>query len=440
MTKTHKNDSMLNVATKLNTAQDKQTQINISTNILTREGADNLYQSDAMSRKLVDRVVNEGIRKWIDLLNIEPEQKTVFNNYMDQLQVKNAIREAWRYARLYGGGAILINVDDGLELSDPLNLNLIKKIKSFLPLSRYHLFRQSTIIDDIDSPYFGDPEYYSLSESSTGEYINQIHHTRLIKIHGAYLPFHLYQYNNYWHDSVLSGSFTAIRNYSQAHDMVSSMVQDYRERTLSIEGLDEILSMPDGESILIKRMQIQDKVRSSLKTNIIGSNDKMEVLTTNFSSISDILDRVDKRLVASTNLPHTIVLGDSPIGGLNNSGQNENRDWYDFVSDQQEDHIRGPIKQILNLLMHATDGPTNGQVLPDLTFVFNSLWQMDDKERAEIEKIVAEKDAIYYNINVLTENEIANNRYGGATYSQDTVLDDIERDDMNIEPEPDAEE
>ena len=90
--------------------------------------------------------------------------------------------------------------------------------------------------------------------------------------------------------------------------------------------------------------------------------------------------------------------------------------------------------------MHATDGPTKGQVLPDLSFVFNSLWQMDDKERAEIEKIVAEKDAIYYNINVLTENEIANNRYGGATYSQDTVLDDIERDDMNIEPEPDAEE
>lgn len=178
----------------------------------------------------------------------------------------------------------------------------------------------------------------------------------------------------------------------------------------------------DEENLLTKRMEMQDLIKSIFKTDLMDSEDQLEILSTPLDGVRDVLELINHRLVAATNMPHTIVLGQSPKGVLNNNAEHQNRNWYDHVSNQQEDVLRKPIQKIINLIMLAKEGATNSVIDENLTFVFNPLWQHSDTEEAELQKTVAEKDKIYYEMNVLTSEDIRNNRFKGNEFSLDTVL------------------
>jgi len=418
---TVKIDSIQNVITGLNTAKkDKRVNVNVSPDILTQQEAENLYVADATARKIVDRVPEEGVRKWFEIYNVTPEVRNKFDKIFSDLELKTAITKAWIDARLYGGSALFINIDDGRSLEKEIDYKNIKKINSILCFNRYELFPTTNINKDIKSSNFGMPEEYTLSSSNAYENI-KIHHSRLIRFDGNPLPNRFFISNNYWHDSILSSLYNPIINYSQTHDSIASLMQDFRQRIMKINDLALMLSN-DEENLLTKRMEMQDLIKSIFKTDLMDSEDQLEILSTPLDGVRDVLELINHRLVAATNMPHTIVLGQSPKGVLNNNAEHQNRNWYDHVSNQQEDVLRKPIQKIINLIMLAKEGATNSVIDENLTFVFNPLWQHSDTEEAELQKTVAEKDKIYYEMNVLTSEDIRNNRFKGNEFSLDTVL------------------
>ncbi len=50
------------------------------------------------------------------------------------------------------------------------------------------------------------------------------------------------------------------------------------------------------------------------------------------------------------------------------------------------------------------------------------LWQLTEKEKAETRKIQADTDAVYLDRQVLKSTEVRSSRFGGDTYSSETVL------------------
>jgi phage-related protein (TIGR01555 family) len=120
-------------------------------------------------------------------------------------------------------------------------------------------------------------------------------------------------------------------------------------------------------------------------------------------------------------MPHTIVLGDSPVGGLGNVGEMESRSWYDHVSDQQEDVLRDPVSNLLKMLSNANESDVYN---PEdrVEFDFKPLWQLKDLDRAKMELDVAKKDDIYLKGNVLSSDEVRNSRFAKTHYSQETYI------------------
>jgi phage-related protein (TIGR01555 family) len=419
-------DGLQNIITGLNRKRkDKRVNVVAVPDLLTQQETEDLYAADDTARKIIERLPREGIRKWIEITNANPEIKIAFQKEFNRLNATKKFERAWRWARLYGGAGIYLNIDDGEDPDMPVNFSSAKSIKTLIVLHRYELIAESqTIEKDIDSANFGMPTLYRVHRQDTNQ-TTLIHHERILRFEGAELPLNLFIRNGYWHDSVLSSLKSAIINYSQTHDNLASIFQDFRHRVMKIDQFAQMIAA-DEDDLLIKRMEIQDLIRSNFKTDMIDKEDELDIISSPLTGIKDTVTMVNSRLVGASNFPHTILLGESPKGGLSDRGESQNRDWYDYVSEEQHAVLHQPLKTLFETLMKVKEGPTQGQFLKDLSFEFLSLWQMSDEQRAKTELDVAKKDEVYIQNQVLTPEEVAISRWGADKFSMDTKIESID--------------
>lgn len=416
-----KKDGWTNILTGLGLkATDKRVNAEIEYLPLRETEVENLYAGDDIAAKVVDVIPRQGLRAWIEYKNLEKDIEKKIDAKLYELNAPKELEKAWRWARLYGGSGILIATDNSNNLDKPLDSNKINEVTSLVTLNRYEL-TQIEIDKDIKSKNFGNPVKYQLQSSHGGVDTKIIHHSRLLLFYGVDLPVRLKIQNNYWGDSVLSRLYNVLRNFNTGHDSAASILHDFRQGILTIKNLADIIASENDE-LITQRIQLMNTCRSILNTIVLDEGEKYEQQTASVTGIKDLLDKLDDRLVAATGLPHTIILGDSP-SGLGASGDSENRDFYDTISEQQESVLRKPIERLIELILASKKGPTKGNTTIDWSFEFRSLWQMDEKERAQIEKIVAEKDAIYIDRGVVDPDEVAISRFGGEGFSQETIID-----------------
>src|SRR5690606_3688605 len=179
--------------------------------------------------KIVDMPVEDALDAGFEWTNISKAQQKQLNTRLKELHFIDKIDEGCKKGRQYGGAAILKVYNDDLKLdTPPEELERIKPLKSLIVFHRFELFAMYEDVDkDILSPTFGQPKHYTFTGKGNTSTTNvKIHTKRLEKFHGNRLPESLYQSNNYWHDSVLSKPYDAIRNYSFAHDGVNAALKD----------------------------------------------------------------------------------------------------------------------------------------------------------------------------------------------------------------------
>jgi hypothetical protein len=114
---------------------------------------------------------------------------------------------------------------------------------------------------------------------------------------------------------------------------------------------------------------------------------------------------------------------------MNATGASDIRLFYDYIKSLQSSYLRPRIERLLRIVMKSADGPTGGVEPEQWSFEFRPLWQMNDKETAELRKMVAETDAIYISNGVLTPEEVTQSRYGGDKWSMETVIDEDREED-----------
>lgn len=427
-------DGFVNLLTGMGLkSKDKGRNTRANWEILNEIDAEYLYAGSSMAAKIVDELPEEACREWIEVKGLDTSTLKDINDELDRLKVKEKMQEAWSMARLYGGSALFIGTD-AADYSEPLDLNRVTRLKFLTPLSKWEL-TPSRIQGHIASTEFQQPEMYRLSVTGGGKEsiaINnqEIHHTRLIRFDGAYLPKRLYITNNYWHDSVLSRLLEPIRGYENAHSSSVASLIDFDTPVLKIANLAEMFAAGQ-EGVVNSRMESLDLCKSVIRTMIIDKEEEFDHVGRQLNGVEGLVNKAEDRLVAATNYPRTKLLGDSPKG-LQSSGKSEQSQWYDFVAGQQEKHLRVAIDRFFSVLLRSKMGPTRGQYPKSFTWDFRSLWQMSDEQKSEIYKRTAEADAVYLDRGVIDANDIQKNRFKPDGFAVDMALDTEEPDDADL--------
>lgn len=415
-------DGWINVLTGLGIKnKDKRTGMSVEWASLTEVDTETLYAADDVAGRVVDILPDQATMKWIDIKAKDKQVAEDITKATEKLALDKHFNQAGKWARMYGGSAILLGTTDQ-DLSKPLFRTA--QINSLTVLSRWELYPGEIQTDPTKSGY-GLPETYQL-QLRTGDTkalntMSYIHASRLLRFDGVVLPRRLHIQNNYWGDSVLTRLYNVLRNFNSSHDSVASVIQDFRIAVMKLKNLADMIASGDDAAVL-KRLDLVNLSKSVARMVVLDENEVFEHQQTSLAGLKEVLEKVDMRLVAATGMPHTVILGESP-GGMGRDGKHEETIMNDLVKSYQQTQFQPQLDRFFQVLLTSTQGPTSGQIPEGFAYEFTPLWQMDEKEEAEIKKINMETDTGYIEHGVLDPNEVAISRFGGEAYGKDINIE-----------------
>ena len=135
-------DGFLNVLTKIGVrGRDKRLGALPSPPInLSRGDLTNLYTADDIVARLCDLPAKTMTRKWLDISGVDdPTEAAAVISAGTKIGIRQATREAITWGRLYGSALVIMGVNDGREMNEPVDESNIKSIDYLLVIGRWDL-------------------------------------------------------------------------------------------------------------------------------------------------------------------------------------------------------------------------------------------------------------------------------------------------------------
>jgi len=415
-------DGLENLIAQLGTSKDKRNASRfVNTKRLSLEGnheeLNALYRTDWLAGKVVDIIPNDMTREWRSFTgDIKPEIVDKLTDEEDRLALPSTFNEAHKWARLYGTSLIVMSIDDGGLPEKPLNINSIKKgglqhIKA-IDRRRFSHSKVQPIADPLDKNY-GLPEFYRFVDSNV-----RIHHSRVIRFDGVKLPFDEFRNNNYCSDSVLDRLYEALTNLSTVTHSAASMVYESNVDIMKVKGLMGYLTTATGENLLRKRFALAGMLKSFNNMLLLDTEEEWNSKTNSFAGLPDLIDRYAQVITAASDVPATRLLGSS-ASGINATGEGDLKNYYEKIRSDQVREYK-PKLDYLNLIIAKSLGIGDDV---DLTYKFNSLFQMTPKETADLQFTNAQRDAIYLDRDIVNEVTVLKELKQEGTYTNITDED-----------------
>jgi len=377
----------------------------------TQPELDDLYAGGGLARRIIDLPAQDMTREWFTTTDDGSEDLA---EYMDALYLQPKVTEALSIGRLFGGALLLMLVDDGRELSEPLNERNVRSIDGFRIYDRWQInWTQKSLYSDPKLAKYGHPESYYVTPYAGGGF--NVHESRVIRIPGLAVSERKRVENNGWDYSVLEPVKQALMDLDSSHRASASIIQDFVQTVMSVKGLTDMLSGGQEEAVK-KRLDIMDMSRSVLNTLLMDADgESFSKQSSSVSGLSDLLNQFRIQVSSITGIPMTKLFGQSP-GGMNATGESDVRNYYDEIATQQSYVLRPILERLVRVCMLSKAGPYGGREPDSWKIQFNPLWQMSDKEVAEVRKLTAETDALYLQWSVFGSDEISEAREGAESW------------------------
>lgn len=411
-------DSWKNALTGLGGSRDKLSSTYFSEpRRLAVEQLEQLYHGEDLAARICEALPQDGLRRWfdLDLEDEDDEAQQGIKAEMKRLGAKQAMLEAAIWARVYGGAAVVMGLDDGLKASEPLNVERLRSVQYLTVLDRRSLQPYTWYSDPLaDGPKYGWPSSYRIvnfSMISAGGGLPKnfsdvvVHESRMLRFDGALTSLRRRQLNEGWADSVIQRVHEVLIQHNIGWQGTAYLLQDASQGVFKIQGLIDMIAGGDKE-ILQTRMALVDMSRSMARSLLVDAErEEFERVPYAFTGVPEVIDRFMQRLAAAARMPVTVLYGRSPAG-LNATGESDIRIWYDAVSSWQQDELSPRLERLVELVTRASESPV--QLEPkSWSLCFPPLWQSTEKEELEIDKMRAERDKIYIDAQVALPEEVA---------------------------------
>jgi phage-related protein (TIGR01555 family) len=346
------------------------------------------------------------------------------------------------WANIYGGAALVLNIDDGQPPNEPVDLTKINTIRSVEILDKSRI---SPDLTETVNP-LRPTHYRILSAARSGDRLNldtnegrikkntkgdyytyPIHRSRVISFYGRdgrILPPDLMSRLGNWGQSSIDAIWDDFKYYENVYRSIAAMVDDASLFVYYSKGLKKTVES-GKEGVLRTRFA---SLRFGAK-NLGGAaldleEEKIEWLSRQFTGLPELSDRFRDRLVAVSGLPATVILGRGPLGlAAQGTGDAEEQVWERMVNNWQETVLRRKLRRLLRYIWLAKDGPTKGKEPPDWGFTYKALRVQSQQEKLDARASAGNTYLSYIQGGVLTADEVRESQFGGSEYSIEITLD-----------------
>jgi phage-related protein (TIGR01555 family) len=403
-------DGLENVVAGLGTSRDKMSySVYTPPRTLGRQELENMFRTSWLAKRIVNAVAEDMTREWRTVYfdAKDNDQQLAIERLEARLGLRDKVKEAIMWSRLYGGSLIIIGTKDE-DMSQPLNINTVGQdgLEWLQVVDRHRVSPSSTITTDLASPNFGLPDHYMLAESSV-----RVHHTRCLRFNGQKLPYFAWLQNAMWDDSELQHVLDSLTSCDTTTRGIATMVFEANVDVIKVDDLNELIGQKGGEAKVIKRFQTAAMLKSFNRTLLLSGGEEYDKKSNTFSNLDKILLTFMQDVCGAADIPMTRLFGQS-AGGMNATGDGEIRNYYDMLKARQGSTLAPQLEYLDQILVRSA----LGNMPDDYRSEFNSLWQQSDKEVADTELARAQRDQIYLQNGVVPGEAVARDLKENNTY------------------------
>lgn len=370
------------------------------------------------------------VRKWIKFTGGSDANRKAVEDEFKRLAVRERFHLWFLHDQMYGRGQMFLDFGDANnpnELRVPLAVQP-GKIGKDRPLQR---------ITNLE-PMWSAPGVYQTNNPLSADfyapdqwfvYGKSVHASRLLTIVGKPVSQMLRSAYSFGGLSLIQIMKPYVDNWLRARQSVSDLLNAFSMVVLATD-MSSVMGGGTGQT-LYDRMDIMNILRDNRGSFAIQKDEEeLTNLAVPLGTVDKLQAQAQEQLASVSRIPLSIYLQITPTG-LNATSDGETRNFYADVHSMQESDGRPALQTVLDIVQLSLFDTID----PTLQFEFVPLWEMSDKDKAEIRKSDAEADVAYVNAGVVSNEEARERLSNDETALYHGV--DLSGPPPEIEPEPD---
>ena len=354
-----------------------------------------LYEGDGFARRIIDLPAEEMVRAGYDIEGVEDDGDV--RAELENIQALEKLCDALRWSALYGGSIVVMLINDGGLLEEPLNVEAAKSLEQLRVYDRWQVTHHQKYLDPNDMR-FGKTQLYMVSPIEGSPYV--VHESRCLVFDGTPVPDRIRERNDGWGASKLQQCYDQLTRFGMSHYWANQLLERAQQAVHGIPELTNLLRSPGGEALVKKRVDLVDMTRSINNTIVIDAVETYDLKSTALSGVADIVDRLGLALSAVTGIPESLLFGRQQ-GGLNSTGKSDLENWYAKIGQDQNTILLPQLDKLVTVQLHVMGKYTDYYLIK-----FHPLSVPSKKDTAETDYKRAQTFEILNNIGALDASEV----------------------------------
>jgi len=300
------------------------------------------YAEYGLVRTIVDVPVEDGFRGGVDIKTDQLDENDLkkLKRYIKRRRDLSVAMRAIKWARLFGGGAVILFVKDQ-DPEEPLDMDSITKdsdvefravnMWELIPSNMNYSQVDPTIAGGIHNPEFDFYMYY-------GE---KIHKSRLHRIMGLDVPSIIKWQLLGWGASILEPFIRPFNQYLKAADLTFEVLDEFKLDVFFIQGFQEAMASDEAMRLMQKRIQFANGRKNYVNATILSEKDKFEQRQLSFAGLAEVSQMNLVQIAAVARMPLTKIFGISAAGF--STGQEDLENYNMLV----ESTVREPAEDVV---------------------------------------------------------------------------------------------
>lgn len=336
-----------------------------------------LYVEHGIVQTLVDQPVDDAFRAGYEIKTeqLSKDNLNALKNYAERIQLDAVNKQAIKWGRLYGGGAVLIITDQ--DPRTPLRLQDIKADSrlEFRSADMWELYFESQNTQATMYPGgalgVGNSEWYNY-------YTLPVHRSRVFQVLGKEAPAFIRPRLRGWGMSELEKLVRSLNQYLKNQDVIFELLDEAKIDVYRIKGFNTALMTKDGTAGVQARVQLGNEVKNFQNAIVMDSQDEYQQKQLTFAGLGEMLLQIRQGIAADLKMPMTKLFGISSAGF--SSGEDDIENYNSMI----EGEIRSKNKFIVVNTLGIICQKLFGFIPDDLMIEWNPLRILNAKEEEEV--------------------------------------------------------
>jgi len=331
-----------------------------------------LYVETGIIQTLIDQPVDDAFRHGVEIIapQLDSSDIAVLQEYLRSSGAMEAVIQARKWARLFGGGAVMVITDQ--DPNSKLSIDRIneKSPMAFRAVEAWELYHN--INGDELTTYRIDPtrpfQYYGVQVDPSRVYIAK----------GKTPPSLVRNQLRGWGMSEVEKVIRSLNQYFKNQDVVFELMDEAKVDVYKIQDFNQLMTQIGGTEKAAFRIQAANKLKNYLNALVMDNKDDYDQKNMNFSGLGEMLPQIRMGIASDVKMPITKLFGVSAAGF--SSGEDDIENYNSMIESEIRGKCHDEVIQIIRLCCQKLFG-----FVPDtISIKWPSLRILSQKEEEDI--------------------------------------------------------